>query len=185
MKDQASSKSWQFLSSWFPPSSLHRPAISSHWSQTTLVIKRICLSVVFKVIIYSDMQRSLRDTPLGQIMPLSQFSSKLPFRILKNLTKCLNISTYEYTIKSRLSTNNQNGLKTIFSYCRGQILVVWAQKQCSRCIFKKFGNTTYMLHYRWWRHDPTTLKMGPNLFFRIAEIKYSLFEPKNSALMHF
>ena len=30
--------------------------------------------------------------------------------------------------------------------------------------------------------DVTTLKMGPNLFFRIAEIKYLLFEPKNSAL---
>ena len=29
---------------------------------------------------------------------------------------------------------------------------------------------------------PTNLKMGPNLFFRIAEIKYLLFEPKNSAL---
>ena len=29
---------------------------------------------------------------------------------------------------------------------------------------------------------PTNLKMGPNLFFRIAEIKYLLFEPKNGAL---
>ena len=29
---------------------------------------------------------------------------------------------------------------------------------------------------------PITLKMGPNLFFRIAEIKYLLFEPKNNAL---
>ena len=29
---------------------------------------------------------------------------------------------------------------------------------------------------------PTTLKMNQKLFFRIAEVKYLLFEPKNSAL---
>ena len=55
--------------------------------------------------------------------------------------------------------------QTYFSYCRDQILVVWAQKRCSRCIFRKVENATYMLHYRWWRHDPHKPQNGPKPIF--------------------
>ena len=79
------------------------------------------------------------------------------------------------------SPSHRNNPKMIFWSCWEGILAVWPQKQPSRCILKK--TPTCSLHC-----DVTTpyaTKVTPKRFFRVAEMKCLLFDPKTNLLHGF
>ena len=67
--------------------------------------------------------------------------------------------------------------------CRDETIAVWLQNwKCSpSCIFKKVENSMLDDVIM----TPQTIEMTPNRFFRVAEMKLLLFDPKNALLVGF